>query len=147
MFEEYNNDATKFVKEIAAELGNPEDHPTALRILTSVLHTFRDILTPEESLHLVAQLPLYIKGLYVTNWHIGKKDRIKDISEFVERLLLQNPRTGPVDFGTDEKAINNVRCVINVLRRHVTPGQIDDMVSQFPSELKELWDADVVSSK
>jgi uncharacterized protein (DUF2267 family) len=147
MFEEYNTDATKFVKEIAVELGNAEDHQAALRIFTSVLHTFRDILTPEESLHLIAQLPLYIKGLYVTNWRLGKKDRIKDMSEFVERLLLQNPRTGPIDFGTDEKAISNVRCVINVLRRHVTPGQIDDMVSQFPSGLKELWEADVPSSK
>ena len=57
MFEKYENEAREFVKEVANELNNPNDHKTAIRIMKSVMHAIRDILTIEESLHLISQLP------------------------------------------------------------------------------------------
>lgn len=138
MFEKYESDGRKFVKDVAIELHTTDDH-AAIRIMTSVLHTIRDILTVQESLHLISQLPMYIKGIYVSEWRVGDKKKIKDISEFIERLLLQNTRTGPLDFGNDEKALKNVRGVFRTLRKHVTPGEIDDVIAQFPAELKDLW--------
>lgn len=139
MFEQYENDATRFVSEVTRELDNQGNHQASVRIMTSVLHVFRDILTLEGSLHLISQLPLLIKGIYVSGWHLGVKEKIKDRDHLIERLLLQNPRTGPGDFGTDEKALNNVMAIIRVLQRHVSPGEIDDIKAQFPLELKELW--------
>lgn len=139
MFEEFENDAKVFVKEVAAGLHDPEDHHTAIRILTAVLHTIRDILTAEESLHLISQLPLYIKGIYVTGWHLGEKGRIKDKDEFIERLLLQNTKTAVRDFGNDERAIENIRAVTSVLRNHLTRGQVDHIADQLPVALKDLW--------
>jgi|SRR5687768_18295654 len=139
MFEEYENSARKFVHDLACELEHPDNHKSAIRIMTSVMHTIRDILTVEESLHLISQLPLFIKGFYVTDWHLGEKKKIKDKDEFIERLLLQDVRTGPLYFGTDERAIKNVKAVLRVLRKHVTQGEIDDIIGQFPAVLKILW--------
>lgn len=139
MFEEFENDAKAFVKEVAAGLHDPEDLQTAMRILTAVLHTIRDILSVEESLHLISQLPLYIKGIYVTGWYLGDKGRIKDKDEFIERLLLENTKTAVRDFGNDGKAIENVKAVTNVLRNHLTKGQVNHIADQLPGALKDLW--------
>src|SRR3989337_1920157 len=142
MFEEYEGNARKFVNDLAHELNDPDNHRSAIRIRISVMHTIRDILTVEESLHLISQLPLFIKGFYVNEWHLGEKKKIKDKDEFIERLLLHDARTGPLYFGTDEKAIKNVRAVLRVLRKHVSQGEIDDIIGQFPAELKMLWLSD-----
>ena len=144
MFEQYETDANKFVSEVSRELGNQGNHQASIRIMTSVLHAIRDLLTVEGSLHLISQLPLLIKGIYVSGWHLGAKEKIKDKDQFIERLLLQNARSGPNDFGTDEKALNNLMAIIRVLQRHVSPGEINDIKAQFPMELKSLWSAGAV---
>ena len=143
MFGQYENDATKFVSEVSRELDNQDNHQASVRIMTSVLHVIRDILTLEGSLHLISQLPLLIKGIYVSGWHVGAKEKIKDKDELIECLLLQNPRTGPGDFGTDERALSNVRAIIRVLQKRVSAGEIDDIKAQFPMELKDLWTSGV----
>ena len=139
IFEEHQNDARKFVKEIAIELEKPEDLQGAIRKMTAVLHTIRDMITIQESLHLISQLPLYIKGLYVSDWHLGEKKKIKDKNEFIDQLISQNAQTGVSDFGLDEIAMGTVKGIIRVLRNHISQGQIDDIVAQFPKALKDIW--------
>ncbi|MFZ6010462.1 MAG: DUF2267 domain-containing protein [Bacteroidota bacterium] len=138
-YEQYAHEAHKFVKEVASELGDPANIDQADRIMVSVLHTLRDLLSPEESLHLISQLPMILKAIYVNGWHLSSKNRIRSMDEFVECLMLQNPRTAPQDFGHDEKAIERTKAVIRVLRRHVSIGEIKDIVDQLPAELIELW--------
>jgi uncharacterized protein (DUF2267 family) len=138
-FEQYAGDANKFVKKIAEELGNPNDTDHAYRVMKSVLHTLREVLSPEESLHLISQLPLGIKGVYVDGWHLPVKDRIRSMTEFLECLRSQSQTTAGRDFGTDETAKHHTRCVFNVLKRHVATGEIQHVMDQFPMELTELW--------
>jgi uncharacterized protein (DUF2267 family) len=144
MFEEQSNEAQAFIKEVARELGRADDLKSALRITASVFHALRDLLTIEESLHLISQMPIYLKGVYVDGWHIGKKDRIKDVDELIEQLILQNPRTGPRDFGEDERAVRNVRAVFRVLKKRISDGQISDVIAQFPASLKYLWEEETI---
>jgi uncharacterized protein (DUF2267 family) len=79
------------------------------------------------------------KGLYVSGWHLGAKEKAKDTDQVIELLLRQTPRTGPNDFGTDEKALSNLMAVIRVLQKYISPGEIADVQAQFPPELKFLW--------
>jgi uncharacterized protein (DUF2267 family) len=138
-YEQYAQDAQKFVKEVASELGDADNINQANRIMTSVLHTLRDLLTPEESLHFIAQLPMMLKGVYVNGWHLHSKNRIRSMDEFIECLMLKNPKAAPQDFGTDEKAIEKTKAVFRVLRNYVATGEVKDIVSQLPPELTELW--------
>jgi len=138
-YEHYAQEARKFVKEVALELGDADSIDQADRIMTSVLHTLRDLLTPEESLHLISQLPMMLKAVYVNGWRLHTKNRIRSIDEFIECLMLKNPRNAPQDFGNDEKAIERTKAVFKVLRNHIAIGEVKDIVSQLPSELTELW--------
>jgi uncharacterized protein (DUF2267 family) len=138
-YEQYAYEAREFANEVASELGDPADIEQADRIMTVVLHALRDMLTPEESLHLISQLPMLLKAVYVNGWRLGKKDRIRSLDEFIECLLLQNPKTAPRDFGNDEKAIERAKAVFKVLRNHIAIGEVKDIVAQLPSELTVLW--------
>jgi uncharacterized protein (DUF2267 family) len=138
-FEQYYTEGQQFVKEIAAELGAADQPDQAARIMTAVLHTIREVITPEESLHLISQLPMLIKGIYVNGWTLKNKSRIKTLDDFIECLMLQNPKATPDDFGNDEKAIAVIKAVIRVLRKRVSTGEVKDIVSQLPDELTQLW--------
>jgi len=138
MFENFEKDAREFVRQVANELNEP-DHDVALRVMTGVLHTIRDIVTVEESLHFISQLPLFLKGIYVSDWNLSNRKGVMDISSLTEHMRSDSQRTGAIDFGDDETALEKFRAVMRVIRRKVSPGMIDSIVAQFPVELKELW--------
>jgi uncharacterized protein (DUF2267 family) len=138
-FEQYAQESNKFLREIAQELGNAQDTDQAYRVMRSVLHTLRDILSPEESLHLISQLPLGIKGIYVDGWHLGGKDRVRSMEEFLVCLRSKSDRSAGRDFGDDDTARHHTKAVLNVLKHHVTTGEIQHVIDQFPLELTELW--------
>lgn len=138
-FEEYAQEANVFLKEVAEELGNPQDTDHAYRVMKSVLHTLRDILSPQESLHLISQLPMAIKGVYVDSWKINGGKRIRSMNEFLQSLRGKNAPSAGRDFGNDETAIHHTKCVLNVIKRHVATGEVQHMIDQFPTELIQLW--------
>jgi uncharacterized protein (DUF2267 family) len=141
-FEQYAAEASHFMKEVAEELENPRDENHAYRVTRTVFHTIRDILTPEGSTHLMAQLPMYLKALYVDGWKLGPKDRIRSMKEFLANLRARNDRP-ELDFGNDSEAIKKVQAVLAVLQKHVTTGEITHIMDQFPGELMEIWKAPV----
>jgi uncharacterized protein (DUF2267 family) len=138
LFEQYCEDGRHFVNEVATEL-KISSNDQAARIMTAVLHTIRDLITIEESLDLISQLPMLIKAIYINGWKPKQKNRVRTLDDFVERLMLQNPKAAPDDFGTDEKSITRTKGVIKVLRRYLSTGEVKDIVSQMPDELATLW--------
>ena len=140
-FDQYAKEANTFLKEVATELGTPGDTDLAYRIMVSVLHTIRQILTPEESIHLISQLPMYLKAEYVNGWSMKPKERIRSMEVFLQRVRSHNEKNAARDFGNDETAKNRVRAVLTVIQRHISVGEIVHVLDQFPSELLELWGA------
>lgn len=141
-FEDHAQEGNRFLKEVAVELGTPEDTDHAYRVMKSVFQTLRDILSPEESLHLVSQLPMPIKAVYVDSWKIKPPQRIRSMKEFLESLRSKSDRAAGRDFGNDEMAKHQTKCVLNVVKRHVATGEVQHMIDQFPMELTELWLSD-----
>jgi uncharacterized protein (DUF2267 family) len=140
-FESHSQKANEFVKEVATELGNPEDTGHAGRVIRAVFHTIRDMITPEESMHLIAQLPMYIKAVYIDNWRLSAgQGRIRSQEEMLKDLREKAGRTADRDFGNDEMAMHKVEAIFNVLKRHVSAGEIDDIKAQLPEPLAELWE-------
>jgi uncharacterized protein (DUF2267 family) len=68
--EEYVFKANEFVRLLAKQLEKPNDISYASQVTLSALNRLRDSLSPEESLQLIAQFPLYIKAAYVDGWHL-----------------------------------------------------------------------------
>lgn len=137
----FATEANLFFKEVANELDNPLDEAHAYRVTRSTFHTLRDMLTPEESAHLIAQLPMYLKAVYVDGWNLRQaKNKIRSMSEFLECIRANNEHPER-DFGNDASAKAKVQAVFAALQQKVTTGEIIHILDQMPEELTELWKA------
>ena len=138
-YERYAQEGHEFLKNVAFELGEVENTDQADRIMTSVLYTLRDLLTPEESLHLISQMPMMVKAIYVNGWRLHAGKRMRTIDEFVATLKQKSPRTVPHDFPDDETAIQRTKAVFRAVRNQIADGEVKDIAAQLPPELAELW--------
>ncbi|MFN3404994.1 MAG: DUF2267 domain-containing protein [Cytophagaceae bacterium] len=138
-YQEHIQKAQEFLMEVAVELGMPDDHAHAGRVLAAVLHGLRDVITPQESLHLISQLPLYIQGVYVHGWHIPEKPkRLKTLNDFLMNIKEQARLTAGRDFGDIDNTQKEVEAVFRVIARHVSEGEIKDVKAQLPEEIANL---------
>ncbi len=122
-----------WLKEIM-EVTGPERR-RAYRVLAAVLHALRDRLTVDEAAQLGAELPILVRGLYYDQWHhpSGKPERLRHKKEFLAVVAAELADIGPIDPETATQA------VFSVLERHIAPGEIEDIKSMLPSQLRELW--------
>lgn len=141
-FQKHAQNATVFLKEVAQELETPDDLAHAGRVLAAVLHALRDRITTEESIHFISQLPMYIKAVYIEGWKVSKSTpKIKRVEEFLADVRSQTERTAGIDFGDFKNTKKEVEAVFRVVRKHVSEGEINDVKSQLPKEIAELWEA------
>ena len=132
VFERTHEKAEQWVKDMMAALGT-EDPQLALHALRAGLHALRDRLTVEEAVQLSAQMPLIIRGVFFENWRpAGKPLRIRHPSDF---LALVSANYAP---RVDAYADDIVRALFQVLGKHVSQGEITDVVMSLPEPLLEL---------
>lgn len=116
--------------------GKPHKASLALR---TALHALRDRLTVEEAVHLGAQLPILIRGLYYEGWKLtGKPVRERHKSEFLDHIAAAFSDDDTVD---PEKVM---RAVLKVLARHISKGEAENVKHLLPKSLQELWPAEHV---
>lgn len=137
----YVEEANSFLKEVARELGNPEDIGHAGRVTAAVLHTLRERISVEESMHLISNLPMILKGIYVDGWKITKQAYHADtMDEFLDEVR-EHSRVDPGrDFGNNDMARETVQAVIRVLRKYVDEGEIRHIRQQLPEGVAVLFD-------
>ena len=120
-------------RDVAAELGT-EDLHYAARALRAVLHALRDRLTVEEAAQLASQLPTLIRGIYYEHWKPGgTKHLAHDVDAFLEHIAAEGRMAG------ETEASHAVAAVARVLRRHVSEGEMADVLAILPAKLRPLF--------
>ncbi|GAA4272810.1 DUF2267 domain-containing protein [Aquimarina gracilis] len=138
-FNQYAIEANSFLKEYAHEM-NLEDNPDkAARILSSVLHGLREIISVEESLQLLAQLPMFLKAVYVNGWKIKtKRNKIKHMEQFIDLVRSYDGVTSIYDFESNEIAEHYIQTTFFLLRKYISPGEMQDIRDELPKNLKNM---------
>ena len=136
-FNQFAADANSFMKQYAEKL-NTEDKDKAGRILSAILHGLREVISTEESLQLIAQLPMFLKAVYVNGWSSHKKQQIKSMVEFIDLINSFDGVTSINDFESDKKTIKYIKTTFLVLRKHISHGELKDIRTELPKELKSL---------
>ncbi len=122
----------QWINDIARELPCPDRH-VAYIALRAALHALRDRLTVEEAVHLGAQLPMLIRGLYYEGWNPSGKPIKWHKPEFL--ASIRDGFRGREE--PDPEAV--ARAVFSVLAHHVSAGEIKDVTHILPRKLRELW--------
>ncbi len=121
-----------WLKELSHEFGD-EDHQYAYRALRAVLHALRDRLPVDVAAKLAAQLPTFIRGVYYEDWDPSRTPLpIHDVDAFLDRVAREGRMAG------ETEASLAVTAVARVLRRHVSTGEIDEVLTVLPDKFRVL---------
>ena len=124
-----------WLDEIMEEIG--PDRKTAWRVLAVVLHRLRNRLPLGLAANLGAQLPILVRGVYYDQFQPeqlpGDCDTMEQFCAEVAEWLRDNR---PVD---PELA---VKSVFRVLSRHVSEGEIGNVVQALPENIRKAWPTD-----
>lgn len=123
----------EWLNELCDDLGWQK--PRAYILLRETLHAIRDFLTVDEAADLAAQLPLLVRGVYFDGWVPSRtpvKARTKgDLLKRVEAGFRREPLEDP------ERA---VAAVFDLLRRHVSWGEFQQVKHSMRKPIQDLWD-------
>lgn len=138
-FNQFAAEANTFLKNYTKELDLDGDVDKAGRILSSILHGLREIITIEESLQLIAQFPMFLKAVYVNGWSSHKKNiRVKNMTEFIDLIKEFDGRKSIHDFESDEIAESYIISTFFLLRQYISLGELEDIKSELPKDLKSM---------
>jgi uncharacterized protein (DUF2267 family) len=137
-FDKYAAKGNEFINRLAERLGDPENRDRAGRVLRCVLKSLRNRITIEESLQLVAQLPMAIKAVYVEGWRPHKEFiRIRTIEEFAEEVIKEDGLQAWRDFSGGTEALEAIEAVMKTLADYVSAGELHDVIGLMPEEIKK----------
>lgn len=126
-------DTNVWLKTIMRRLDS-DDRYLALAALRGTLHALRDRIGPENAVHLGAQLPTLIRGLYYEGWHMaGTPTKERHMAQFLDRVGRESGRRE--NFDPERTA----RAVFEVMAEKIDPGEAAKVVDLLPKELRELW--------
>jgi len=122
----------EWLSELAAELGG-EDREDAWRQLRVYLQLLREQLTVDEAAQLAAQLTYMLRGVFYDGFDPSRqphrlRHREELLAAFAERAQVNGA-------GAAERCIE---AATRVLDRHVTGGELDDVLAQLPTEIQEV---------
>ncbi len=124
-----------WLKQLSHELGD-DDRQYAYRALRAVLHALRDRLTVDVAAKFAAQLPTFIRGVYYEDWDPSRTPLpIHDVDAFLRRVAHEGRMAG------ETEASLAVTAVARVLRSHVSPGEIDELLAVLPDRFRVLIEA------
>jgi uncharacterized protein (DUF2267 family) len=122
-----------WLNEVMDEL-HWNDRYKAYGALRVTLHLLRDRLSVEEAAHLGAQLPMLIRGFYYEGWTPTGKPGKERHKEELLAPIREHFRNDP---DIDPELV--ARAVFRVLAKQVTAGEIGDVKSMLPKDLRALW--------
>lgn len=130
----------EWLDAVSEEL-HAEDRQESYRTLRAVLHALRDRLISDEAVHLGAQLPMMVRGVYYEGWRPSATPTDDDREAFLERVQRElEDRPGVPD------PERKVRAVFAVLADRIDGGEIDDVVHSLPETIRSLWPEEAARS-
>ena len=122
----------RFLDSVTEALGW-SDRQAGYLATRATLHALRDRLFTDEAVHLGAQLPLLLRGIYYEGWRPTETPhKNRHLRDFLGEIEAELRR------GSAETEVI-ARAVFQALSQAVSPGEIQDVVGAFPAELKSLW--------
>jgi uncharacterized protein (DUF2267 family) len=121
----------EWLADLAGELGADEDE--AWRVLRAYLQVLRDRLTVDEGAQLAAQLPQVLRGVFYEGFDPGRQPQpVRDANEFLARLADR------AQLSDTARAAVAAAATTRVLERHITRGELDDVLAQLPAEIRDV---------
>ena len=122
-----------WLKKLGEDLHLEERHD-AYVALRAVLHVLRDRLTPEQAVHLGAQLPILVRGIYYEGWRPAQTPaNERQPAEFAALVAAQMPAQ------LGREALRVTKAVFGLLEKELDSGETAKIIATLPAPLRSLW--------
>lgn len=133
VFERTTHEAHEWVNELAGRTGWTNEREV-LRLLRTVLAKIRDHLPVNEMAQFSAQLPILLRGLFFEGWQAKltpiherhAADFVADVEDAIGNVI-------------DYQGVTDIKAVFNVVNARISRGEVNDVRSCLPQELRDLW--------
>jgi uncharacterized protein (DUF2267 family) len=127
--------AHAWINKLDARVGW-ESKSRSYRLLRTVMQALRDWLPVNDAVHLGAQLPALLRGVYYEHWRpvatpVPERHRQNFLARVYEAF-----RTDPILFTSEA-----VSAVFELLTDRIAAGEIDKVRHALPADLRALWPA------
>ncbi|WP_298927426.1 DUF2267 domain-containing protein [uncultured Allomuricauda sp.] len=139
-FNKYAAEGNKFMNDYTKKMNLGDNKEKSGRILSAILHALRDIIPIQESFQFMAQLPMFLKAVYVHGWSFhAKKIKTKHMADFIDLVRQHGGPAAINDYEySDEVAERYIQTTFIFLRRYVSLGELEDIRDSLPKELKNM---------
>jgi uncharacterized protein (DUF2267 family) len=133
IFDAASQEANLWLKSIMERLVTDDAH-VAYLALRSTLHVLRDRIGPEPAVHLGAQLPMLVRGLYYEGWHMaGTPTRERHVQDFLDHVRTLLPDS------LRKEAERMVRAIFELLAEKLSAGEAGKVVKVLPEARRARW--------
>lgn len=138
-FDDYAREGNEFMNKLSSQLGHPDRQDQVGILLRAVLHTLRDRISVAENLHIVSQLPMFLKAIYVDQWSYSEDiERLKNAEEFAKRVEKHQAQFGESRFDWNASTQELITKVFAAVEEYLTEGEINDVKSELPDDIAAL---------
>jgi uncharacterized protein (DUF2267 family) len=81
---------------------------------------------------------MFLKAVYVNGWSSRKKEKVKNMTQFIDLVRKFNGKTSVHDLESDEVAEDYIRKTFIMLRQFVSKGELEDIRTELPKDLKNI---------
>jgi uncharacterized protein (DUF2267 family) len=133
-FERTSEKTSRWIEDTAFALGTDDLHE-AQTTLNAVLRSLRDGLTVEAAARFAAELPDRLRWAFYEHWVPSDVPvEYNDRDEFLRRVATEAELAGPT------AASYAIASVMTVLTRHVSPTELDEVMSAMPGQVRCLFE-------
>ncbi len=133
IFDKTLQNSKAWIEEIKKELKTTDDNRAYLALRT-VFHSLRNHLQINEAIHLGAELPMLLRGLYFEGWNPQEKlPQEKDKKEFLKYFRRYFSEE------TDDEIEKMMAAVFKILDSKISLGEIQDVRENLPTHIRKLW--------
>jgi uncharacterized protein (DUF2267 family) len=113
-----------------------ESKARSYRLLRTVIQALRDWLPVNDAVHLAAQLPALLRGVYYEHWRPAVTPVTERHSQNFLARVDEAFRTDPILFTSEA-----VSAVFELLTDKIAAGEIEKVRHALPADLRALWPA------
>lgn len=136
-FELHASKGNEVLHQITEQLKVSRDK--AFQIVRAVLHTTRSHITIGESLQIIAQLPMALKGLYADQWDYKKEPvLLGNLDQFLAETSCYDKELTQYDLATRERTCKAVRAVYIGLEAYLPYYKFQEIMSAVPEVVREF---------
>lgn len=138
VLDQYANEARDYMNKLAGSLGAPDEMLRVMIIWKAVMHTIRERIPVTESFALLSDLPVLLKGIYVTNWKYSEQplSNYDDKEEMKAQVKSFQEEYGEEDFNWEMSTEDIVSTVLGSLEVYVSRDVMNRIKQQIPEEVR-----------